>query len=107
VDLLVSLLHEDAIMSMPPFRWWLRGREHIRCALLAAGRPCEGSRVVPVVANGSPAYAQYRPTGPNDSLEPFALVLLELSDGLISALTTYLDAERLFPLFGLPTREAN
>jgi RNA polymerase sigma-70 factor (ECF subfamily) len=26
VETLVSLLHEDATMSMPPFPWWLRGR---------------------------------------------------------------------------------
>src|SRR5262245_13963775 len=42
VDGLVSLLHEDATMSMPPFPWWLRGQADIRRALLAAARPCEG-----------------------------------------------------------------
>src|SRR5215470_8089161 len=103
VQALVSLLHEDATMSMPPFSWWLRGRADIRRALLAAGRPCEGARLVPTVANGSPAYAQYRPRGPRGDYEPFALIVIELSDGLISETTTYLDAERLFPLFGLPT----
>jgi RNA polymerase sigma-70 factor (ECF subfamily) len=36
VAALVSLLHEDATMSMPPFTWWLRGRESIRTVLLAA-----------------------------------------------------------------------
>src|SRR5262249_54601002 len=53
VETLVSLLHEDASMSMPPFPWWLRGRDDIRRALLAAGRPCEGARLVPTVANAS------------------------------------------------------
>jgi RNA polymerase sigma-70 factor, ECF subfamily len=103
VQTLVSLLHEDATMSMPPFPWWLRGRADIRRALLAAGRPCEGARLVPTVANGSPAYAQYRPGGPHGDYEPFALIVLELSGGLIRDITTYLDAQRLFPLFGLPT----
>jgi RNA polymerase sigma-70 factor, ECF subfamily len=103
VETLVSLLHEDAIMSMPPFAWWLCGRAEIRRALLAAGRPCEGTRLVPAVANGSPAYAQYRPVGPHGDYEPFALIVIEVSDGLISETTTYLDAARLFPLFGLPT----
>jgi RNA polymerase sigma-70 factor (ECF subfamily) len=92
-------------MSMPPFAWWLRGRADIRRALLAAGRPCEGARLVPTVANGSPAYGQYRPSGPHGRYEPFALVVIELRDGLISEMTTYLDAERLFPLFDLPTDE--
>jgi RNA polymerase sigma-70 factor, ECF subfamily len=103
VETLVSLLHQDATMSMPPFAWWLRGRGEIRRALLGAGRPCEGARLVPTVANGSPAFGQYRPSGPEGDDEPFALVVIELSDGLITETTTYLDAKRLFPLFDLPT----
>jgi RNA polymerase sigma-70 factor (ECF subfamily) len=106
VAALVSLLHEDATMSMPPFRWWLCGRADIRRALFAAGRPCEGARLVPTVANGSPAYGQYRPSGPHGRYEPFALVVVELRDGLISELTTYLDVGRLFPLFDLATGTA-
>jgi RNA polymerase sigma-70 factor (ECF subfamily) len=102
VEALVSLLHKDATMSMPPFPWWLRGRADIRSALLGAGRPCEGVRLVPTMANGSPAYAQYRPSGPHDTYEAFALSLVEVSCGLIAEITTYLDASRLFPLFGLP-----
>jgi hypothetical protein len=30
-------------------------------------------------------------------------MVVELSGGLISETTTYLDVERLFPLFGLPS----
>lgn len=100
VEALVSLLHEDAITSMPPFPWWLHGRAEIHRALLAAGRPCEGARLVRTAANGSPAFAQYRP-GATGGYEPFALVVLELSGGAITELTTYLDVERLFPLFDL------
>jgi RNA polymerase sigma-70 factor, ECF subfamily len=102
VQTLVALLHEDATMSMPPFAWWLSGRDEIRRALLGAGRPCDGARLVPTVANGSPAFGQYRPSGPDGGYQPFALVVLELSDGLIAGTTTFLDAERLFPLFDLP-----
>jgi RNA polymerase sigma-70 factor, ECF subfamily len=104
VETLVSLLHEDAIMSMPPFAWWLRGRADIRRALLAAGQPCEGARLVPTVANGSPAYAQYRPSGPHGDYQPFALIVLELSNSRVIGITTYLNAERLFPLFDLHIR---
>jgi RNA polymerase sigma-70 factor (ECF subfamily) len=104
VETLVSLLHEDATMSMPPFPWWLRGRAAIHRALLAAGRPCEGARLVPTVANGSPAFAQYRPDGPHGDYLPFALIVIELSNGLIAETTTYLGPEQLFPLFDLPTR---
>jgi RNA polymerase sigma-70 factor, ECF subfamily len=102
VEAMVALLHEDVVMSMPPFLWWLRGRDAVRETLLAAGRPCAGSRLLPATANGSPAFGQYRPTDPDGGPEPFALVVLTLSDGLIAEMTTYLDPDRLFPLFGLP-----
>jgi RNA polymerase sigma-70 factor, ECF subfamily len=102
VDALVSLLHEDATMSMPPFPWWLRGRAEIRRALLAAGRPCAGARLLPTAANGSPAFAQYRPGAPHGGHEPFALVVLDLAGGRVAGITTYLDHGRLFPLFDLP-----
>ncbi|MFG1963919.1 sigma-70 family RNA polymerase sigma factor [Nonomuraea sp. NPDC049028] len=93
---LVALLHEDATMSMPPFAWWLRGREDIRKAMLAADAPCGGSRLVPAgTANGSPAFGQYLKG------EPFALLVVEVSGDRVSGTTTYLDP-RLFPLFGLP-----
>ncbi|MDA0632641.1 sigma-70 family RNA polymerase sigma factor [Nonomuraea sp. MCN248] len=101
VEAMMALLHEDAVMSMPPFPWWLRGRAEIRRALLSAGRPCAGARLVPCAANGSPAFAQYRP-GPDGRQAPFALVVLTLSGGLIAEVTNHLDADRLFPLFGLP-----
>jgi len=101
VAALVSLLHQDAAMSMPPFPWWLRGRAEIERALLAAGRPCAGARLVATAANGSPAFAQYRPAG-RGGFEPFALVILELSGEVITEMTTCLDAGRLFPLFDLP-----
>jgi RNA polymerase sigma-70 factor (ECF subfamily) len=93
IETLVSLLREDAIMSMPPFAWWLDGRAEIRTVLEAAGRPCDGSRLVPTRANGSPAFWQYRED------EPFALVVLTIQDNLITELTTFLDAPRLIPLF--------
>ena len=101
VDALVSLLHEDATMAMPPFAWWLRGRTDIRHALVASAGPCKGSRLLPTVASGTPAFGQYQPDG-GGRLRPFALVLVEVAGGRITGLTTYLDAPRLFPLFELP-----
>lgn len=96
IETLVSLLHEDATMAMPPFTWWLRGRADIRAALLGSGAPCAGSRLVPAGrANGAAAFGQY--------LEgrPFALVVIEKRRRLVSAVTTHL-GDRLFPMFGLP-----
>jgi RNA polymerase sigma-70 factor, ECF subfamily len=98
ITALVALLHHDATMSMPPFMWWLRGRDQIRQALLDPDASCEGARLVPTAANGSPAFWQMRPA-PDGGYVPFALVLLDVSEGLITGITTYLDADRLLPLF--------
>jgi RNA polymerase sigma-70 factor (ECF subfamily) len=101
VTTLVSLLHEDATMSMPPFEWWLRGRDEIRLALLDPEASCAGARLLPVRANGSPAFWQMRPD-PAGGYRPFALVILDVADDLITGMVSYLDAERLVALFGRP-----
>ncbi|MFI7549382.1 sigma-70 family RNA polymerase sigma factor [Micromonospora sediminimaris] len=98
---LVSLLHQDATMSMPPFAWWLRGRDEICLALQDPQASCVGARLWPVRANGSPAFWQTRPD-PAGGHRPFALVLLDVADDLITDIVTYLDADRLVPLFGIP-----
>ncbi|REE97008.1 sigma-70 family RNA polymerase sigma factor [Thermomonospora umbrina] len=103
VERLVSLLHEDATMSMPPFTWWLRGREDIRRALSAPDVGCLDSRLVPVAANGTPAFAHYVPSA--NGFEARGLVLVDVADGLITGTTSFLDTARLFPLFSLPTDE--
>ncbi|WP_055555712.1 sigma-70 family RNA polymerase sigma factor [Streptomyces sp. NBRC 110028] len=104
LDSLTSLLHEDATLSMPPYDLWLRGHDDIRTWLLGHGIGCRGSRLVPTVANGTPAFGQYRPGGPGGGHEPWALQVLEISAGRITGLNSFLDTERLFPLFGLPPR---
>jgi RNA polymerase sigma-70 factor (ECF subfamily) len=100
MDLLVTLLHEDATLSMPPYSMWLRGHDAYRAWLLGPGHGCRGSKLVPLVANGAPAFAQYRPSGPGGTFEPFALQVLEISDGRIVGMNAFLDTESLFPLFG-------
>jgi RNA polymerase sigma-70 factor (ECF subfamily) len=102
VDGLVALLREDATLSMPPYTLWLRGPDAIRAWLLGRGCGCRGSRLVPTAACGSPAFGQYRPAGSNGTLQPWALIVLELSGERIAAWNAFLDTEKLFPLFGLP-----
>jgi RNA polymerase sigma-70 factor (ECF subfamily) len=102
MDAITALLHEDAKQSMPPYEMWLLGREDILRWWFGPGIGCKGSRLIPTVANGQPAFGQYRPSGPGGSFEPWALQVLELSDGQIIGFTAFLDTERLFPLFGLP-----
>jgi RNA polymerase sigma-70 factor (ECF subfamily) len=90
---------------MPPYDLWLSGREDVFTWWNGPGIGCKGSRVVPVVsANGSPAFGQYKPSDSGAGYEPWALQVLELSDGGIAELTFFLDTETLFPLFGLPSR---
>jgi RNA polymerase sigma-70 factor (ECF subfamily) len=101
VDELVSLLRDDATLSMPPYKLWLRGPEAIREWLLGRGSGCRGSRLIATDASGLPAFGQYRP-GPNDTFVPWALIVLELTSDRIASWNTFLDTEPLFPLFGLP-----
>jgi RNA polymerase sigma-70 factor (ECF subfamily) len=104
MDSLASLLHEDATLSMPPLPLWFRGHADIRAWMLGPGSGCRGSRLVPTVANGTPAFGQYRPSGPGGRHEPWALLVLEISAGRIKGINNFLDTDRLFPLFGLPAR---
>src|SRR3954447_6029480 len=102
MDSLVSLLAEDATMSMPPFALWLRGTEHIRTWFVTAGAACRGSRLVLTTANGAPAYGQYRRNADGSGYHPWGLGVLEISGGRIVGINTFLDVGRLFPHFGLP-----
>jgi RNA polymerase sigma-70 factor (ECF subfamily) len=105
MEALTSLIHEDATQSMPPFDLWLRGRDDIFAWWVGPGAGCRGSRVIPTVAaNGSPAFGQYKPSETGEGYDPWALQVLEISDGRIVELTFFLGTETLFPLFGLPAR---
>ena len=99
IDRFVALLHEDATQNMPPYEMWLQGRDTIGAWMLGPGRGCRGSRVVPLVASGAPALAQWRRT--DDGYAPWALHVLEVAGPQVVAITSFLDT-RLFPLFGLP-----
>jgi RNA polymerase sigma-70 factor, ECF subfamily len=105
MDALVSLLHDDVIQSMPPFAMWLRGADSVVTWMLGPGSECRESRVLPIVANGCPGFAQYR-RDPKGGHAPWALQVLEVSDGRVAEVHAFLDTARLFPLFGLPDRLA-
>ncbi|MDX2559769.1 sigma-70 family RNA polymerase sigma factor [Streptomyces sp. TX20-6-3] len=101
---LTALLHEDATMSMPPYDLWLQGHDDIVGWMLGVGEVCAGSKLVPTVANGSPAFAQYHPDPSTGGFSPWALIVLELRDGKVAGMDFFLDTERWFPLFDLPAR---
>ena len=102
LGLLTSLLHADVVQSMPPYDLWITGPDQIRLWWEGPGAACRGSRIIATTANGMPAYGQYRPSGPGGAHEPWALHVLETSDGAITGIHSFLDTPRLFPLLGLP-----
>ena len=104
MDSLTALLQEDATWSMPPYELWLRTHLDVRKWCLGPGIGCRGSRLVPAVANGSPAFGHYKPGATEGILEPWSLQVLEVSGDRISGITFFLDTARWFPLFELPAR---
>jgi RNA polymerase sigma-70 factor (ECF subfamily) len=107
IEALVSLMREDCVQSMPPFEMWLQGAANIGLFMLEpTPSQCRGSRLVPVSANGSPAFAQYKPD-PAGGYSPWAIQIIEITGGQITGLSYFLSLmgpERLFTLFGLPLR---
>jgi RNA polymerase sigma-70 factor (ECF subfamily) len=102
ITALVSLLHDDAVMSMPPYDFWLRGPVEMGRWFLGQGCGCRGSLLVPTAASGGPAFGSYRQDG-HGGFQPFALQVLEISGDRIVGHHNFLDTE-LFAAFGLPAR---
>ena len=103
MDALTALLYEDATFSMPPHDLWLQTHRDIKRWCLGPGIACRGSRLVTTLANGSPAFGQYKPA-PGGGFEAWSLQVLEMHGGRIAGITFFLDTARWFPLFGLPLR---
>jgi RNA polymerase sigma-70 factor (ECF subfamily) len=97
---LVTLLHDDAILSMPPYPLWLRGPLEISRWFLGTGIGCKGSRVVATAAYGGASFASYRPD-PSGGFSPWALHVIEVSGDRIVGDHNFLDTA-LFAAFGLP-----
>ena len=104
IDAFVRLLHEDATQHMPPFEMWLRGASDIGAWMLGPGAGCRDSVLIPVSANGTPAFAQYKPSE-GGGREPWAVHVLELEGGRIAHISSFLDLDNgLFEVLGLPAR---
>ncbi len=99
VDALTAVLRDDAITSMPPFAWWIRGGARI-AGLVAAGG-CAGARLAPTDVCGSAGFGQYRPDD-DGVLRPFALVLVQTRAGRVADTVTFLGSGPRFTEFGLP-----
>ena len=107
LDLLVSLLAEDAMMSMPPWLGWLDGREAIAAALAHPqtwdGEPRPGRyRLLPMGMNGQPAALAYM-RGDDGRYAPVCLTVLTLDrKGHISEMTVFVLPEQV-EAWGCPT----
>ncbi|MFF4550966.1 sigma-70 family RNA polymerase sigma factor [Streptomyces sp. NPDC001435] len=99
---LTALLHDDAVMTMPPFDLWLTGHDDITGFMTTLGSACAGSRLLPVEVNGLPGFAQYKPDPDAGGFTPWSIQVLEISDGRLTGFHFFLDTKRWFPLFGLP-----
>jgi RNA polymerase sigma-70 factor (TIGR02960 family) len=102
VERVVSLLTDDAWLTMPPQPFEYQGHAAIagfldnRAAL--RGRPL---RLVPTRANGQPAFGCYLPDAETAIARPYGLMVLTLEGDRISAITWFGDS-RVFSHFGLP-----
>jgi RNA polymerase sigma-70 factor (ECF subfamily) len=97
---LTELLRHDVVISMPPYDLWLQGPEKVVGWMVGPGAGCEGSKLLPVMANGTAGFGSYKPAGPG-RWEPWALQVIEVRGGRLSGHHNFLYPE-LFADFGLP-----
>jgi len=102
VDGMVSLLTDDAWLTMPPLPHEYQGRDAIH-EFLSAAQERRGVpfRIVPTRANTQPAFGCYLPEPDTGVARAFALLALTLEGEQIAAMTWFGGAGA-FPRFGLP-----
>ncbi len=102
VDKLLSLFQEGASLSMPPYVMWVSGTTDILSFYEATRSHCEGSRLLPVRANGNcPAFAHYMPTEREGMWVAWGVHVLEIKEGQIIHIHHFIDSD-LFAQFGMP-----
>jgi RNA polymerase sigma-70 factor (TIGR02960 family) len=99
VPALLDLLAEDAPLTMPPLPAWFDGRQDLG-RFLAERMFATPWRLVPIAANGQPAFACYQDDG--GRLRLGAVNVLSLRDRQISWIAGFLDPQVL-RRFSVPT----
>ena len=101
---LVAVLREDVALTMPPFPVWFQGRADIQTFLdgylFKSFNPFR-VRLVPVRANGSPAFAVYQ-MDKSGVYRAAAMHILTIEYGSITEINDFLTDGGLFSQFGLP-----
>jgi RNA polymerase sigma-70 factor (ECF subfamily) len=101
VEGIVTLLVEDAWLTMPPLPLEYQGRELAAQFLRAtAFRPGWTARLIPTRANGQPAFGIYVRDPQTGAFVTVGLMVLTLSGSRIAAMTRF--DPRTLPWFGLP-----
>jgi RNA polymerase sigma-70 factor (ECF subfamily) len=103
---LVSMLTEDAVLTMPPWVYWLAGRDAVAATMLSRGtwdgEPRPGRyRIVPCAMNGQPAGLAYVRFGDGPYVAVCMTVIDLAPDGRISGMDTFV-LPKHFTAWGLP-----
>jgi RNA polymerase sigma-70 factor (ECF subfamily) len=103
IDAVVAMLAEDARIAMPPIPTWYRGRDAV-AAFLSTRVLRRGNRwrLLPVSANGQPAYGQYLWDEASGRMLAHGITVLSLRGERIEEITAFLDPDAL-TRFGLPS----
>jgi RNA polymerase sigma-70 factor, ECF subfamily len=100
---LAELLRADAVLEMPPFLTWFAGRDAVAGFVGSQLLSAPGDlRLVPVSANGQPAFAVYR-RGDRGAYHAHALQVLTLAATRIARIVAFSEVRR-FTSFGLPSK---
>jgi RNA polymerase sigma-70 factor (TIGR02960 family) len=102
VDEIVSLLTDDALLTMPPQPLEYQGHDAIAAFLRHRAELRGGPlRVVPTRANTQAAFGCYLPDGHSAIARPYGLIVLTLAGDAVAAITWFADTG-VFRHFGLP-----
>jgi len=100
VAALMRLLREDAVFEMPPQPAWFAGRELIGRFLASRVLPQNTFRMLPIAANGQPAFAAYL-RDDDGVFRAHAIQVLTITDTGIARIVAFANPA-LFGPFGLP-----
>ena len=117
VETIVAMLTDDVTLAMPPMPTWFQGRAGVRDfltrfafadqeqrrQLVSYAGEQRRVRLVPMRANGQPAFAGYFWNDEQGAYLPRVLQVLTLRQGHIDDITGFVDPGMLAP-FGLPER---
>jgi RNA polymerase sigma-70 factor (ECF subfamily) len=101
VRALAGLLREDVALEMPPALTWFAGRAAVTAFFALRTLDVPGRfRLVPVMANGQPAFAVYQ-RDRDGAYRAYAITVPTVTVTGIGRIVTFLDPG-LLGLFGLP-----